>query len=238
MWPFSTKPRLADSGLLRGFTDCHCHILPGVDDGVDSMRESLAILSLYEQLGVSEVWLTPHIMEDVPNTTDALRSRFADLADAYHGPIVLHLSAENMLDNLFIERFEAGDLLPWGNDGNRLLVETSYYKAPANFHDLLQSIKSRGFFPMLAHPERYLYMNQSDYIALKKQGIELQLNLFSLFGMYGPQVKENALFLLSKGLYDYAATDLHAIEVLQSYLKEKLSISTLQQIKSIMSKHD
>ena len=227
------KKTLAASGLFQGFTDCHCHILPGVDDGVGTMEESLAILSRYEQLGVCEVWLTPHIMEDMPNTTAALRQRFTELTAAYRGPVTLHLSAENMLDSVFNERFQADDLLPWGKEGNRLLVETSYYEAPANFHNMLQSIKSKGFFPILAHPERYRYMTPSDYRLLKEKGIELQLNLFSLFGMYSRRVKNNAEFLLEEGLYDYVATDLHAYDVLDSCLKEKISRKTIERILKI-----
>ncbi len=236
MWPFSTKSRLAESGLFQGFTDCHCHILPGVDDGVETMDDSLAILSRYEQLGVSEVWLTPHIMEDVPNTTAGLRRRFAQLTAAYQGPIALHLSAENMLDSLFRERFLSGDLLPWGTDSDRLLVETSYYKAPSNFRDLLHNVRARGFFPILAHPERYLYMTPRDFLDLKREGVELQLNIFSLIGMYGYQAKANADYLLKEGLYNYAATDLHAPEVLESALQEKLSKKTTELIKRIFNK--
>lgn len=233
MFWLNSKKTLNDSGILRGFTDCHCHILPGVDDGVATMEESLAILSLYEQSGISEVWLTPHIMEDVPNTTSDLRRRFDELKSAYNGTIKLHLSAENMLDNVFGERFQADDLLPWGNDGDRLLVETSYYKAPSNFRNLLKSIKAKGFFPILAHPERYLYMSPSDYHTLKKQNIELQLNLFSLMGFYGKRAKDNAEFILKEGLYDYVATDLHSIDVLEEALKEKLSKKTIEAIQQI-----
>ena len=233
MFWLNSKKTLNDSGILHGFTDCHCHILPGVDDGVATMEESLAILSQYEQSGISEVWLTPHIMEDVPNTTSDLRRRFDDLTSAYNGTIKLHLSAENMLDNVFGERFQAGDLLPWGNDGDRLLVETSYYKAPSNFRNLLKSIKAKGFFPILAHPERYLYMSPSDYHTLKKQNIELQLNLFSLMGFYGKHAKDNAEFILKEGLYDYVATDLHSIDVLEQALKEKLSKKTIEAIQQI-----
>ena len=72
MWPFRKKQTLEESGFFRGFTDWHCHILPGVDDGVLTMDESLQILAEYERLGVKEVWLTPHIMEDIPNTTEKL----------------------------------------------------------------------------------------------------------------------------------------------------------------------
>lgn len=112
MWFFKKRVSLKDSGIFDGFTDWHSHILPGVDDGVQTMDESLEILHLYEELGVKTVWLTPHIMEDIPNTTAYLRERFAELKAAYDGRIELHLAAENMLDNLFEERLENNDLLP------------------------------------------------------------------------------------------------------------------------------
>lgn len=85
---------------MQGRTDWHSHILPGVDDGVQTVEEALQILAEYERLGIREVWLTPHIMEDIPNTTALLRERFIELQALYIGPIILHLAAENMLDNL------------------------------------------------------------------------------------------------------------------------------------------
>ena len=80
---FNKKTTVLDSGMLSGFTDYHCHLLPGVDDGVKELRETLQLLSLWEEHGVKEIWLTPHIMEDIPNTTAALRQRFDDLSAAY-----------------------------------------------------------------------------------------------------------------------------------------------------------
>ena len=88
------KKSLSDSGLLKGAVDNHSHILPGVDDGVRTMEESLAILSYLEAQGVVSLWLTPHTMEDVPNTTAGLQVRFAELKAAYAGPITLQLSSE------------------------------------------------------------------------------------------------------------------------------------------------
>ena len=114
-------PRI--SSLLSGFTDHHSHILPGVDDGVKKMEVSLQVLQRYEEIGIAEVWCTPHIMEDIPNTTEGLKARFAELCAAYQGSIKLHLAAEYMLDGLFEERLEQGDLLTLGGEGNQLLVE-------------------------------------------------------------------------------------------------------------------
>jgi len=202
-------PKIAD--LLIGFTDYHSHILPGVDDGVKKMERSLQILDRYGELGIVEVWCTPHIMEDIPNTTAGLQARFAELCEAYDGPIKLHLAAEYMMDALFEERLDQGDLLPLGPDGNQLLVETSYFTPPIEMDTLLRRIKQKGFYPVLAHPERYVYMDKTRYKALKQSDIRFQLNLSSLAGAYGPDAKSKARWLLKQGHYNLAGSDLHSM---------------------------
>lgn len=197
--------------LLKGFTDHHSHILPGVDDGVKKMEVSLQVLERYEQIGIAEVWCTPHIMEDIPNTTEKLQERFAELRDAYHGPIKLHLAAEYMMDELFEERLEQGQLLTLGEDGNQLLVETSYFTPPMDMDNVFSRIKRKGLFPVLAHPERYVYMGKERYEELKDKEIRFQLNISSLSGAYGKEAKDKALWLLKKGYYDFAGSDLHSI---------------------------
>lgn len=221
MFGFRKRQTLAQSGFFRGFVDWHCHILPGVDDGVQTMDEALHILTAYERLGIREVWLTPHIMEDIPNPTARLRERFAELLAAYKGNVVLNLAAENMLDKLFEERLEQGDLLPLGKDGRHLLVETSYFNPPMGLDDILRRIQAKGYYPLLAHPERYIYMEENDYARLKSMHIKFQLNLFSLMDLYGKEVRKRAKELQSKGMYDYIGTDLHRIAVLNNLLEKR-----------------
>ena len=198
------------SSLLTNFTDHHSHILPGVDDGVKKMEVSLKILERYEQLGIAEVWCTPHIMEDIPNTTAGLQARFAELCEAYQGPIKLNLAAEYMMDALFEERLEQGDLLKLGHENNRVLVETSYFTPPMDMDKILRRIKQKGLYPVLAHPERYVYMNKERYTALKDDGIVFQLNLSSLAGAYGSEAKDKALWILKKNYYNLIGSDLHS----------------------------
>lgn len=218
MWPFRKRISLRDSGIFEGFTDWHSHILPGVDDGVQTMEKSLEILRLYEELGVRSVWLTPHIMEDIPNTTAHLRERFAELQAVYTGRVQLHLAAENMLDNLFEERLEKDDLLPLGERGDHLLVETSYFNPPMGLHNILLRIKAKGYYPVLAHPERYVYMGEPDYRQLKEMGVKFQLNLPSVAGMYGDRIKKKAIWLLNEKTIDCTGTDIHHDDMFQKFI--------------------
>ena len=226
------KPSGSTCSLPDGI-DYHCHILPGVDDGFQDPEKSLEQLRIYEASGIHEVWFTPHIMEDVPNEPEDLRRVFEDFKEKYlldfaqrhpgsqasgsegakpssatdAEPLQLHLAAENMLDALFERRLKAGNLLPLAE--KYLLVETSIFSAPKNLRGLLERIRNKGYTPILAHPERYLYMEKSEYQALKAQGIRFQLNLFSLKGQYGDKVKKRARWLQKQGMYEYTGTDLH-----------------------------
>ncbi len=214
MWLYQRKKTIADSGILHGFTDYHSHLLPGVDDGVQTLADTLEILSQYEKFGIEKVWLTPHIMEDIPNTTTYLRERFNELTNGYRGNIVLRLASENMLDNLFEERLGKNDLLPIGERGDHLLVETSYFTPPIDLYGTLRRIKSKGYYPLLAHPERYAYMTDEDYSRLKNIGVKFQLNLFSLTGIYGVTARKRALMMISRNYYDVIGTDIHGKDIL------------------------
>ena len=205
------KTRLERS-IFEGFTDWHSHILPGVDDGVQTMDDALEILAEYENLGVEQIWLTPHIMEDYPNSTSMLLNRFEELKQAYTGDITLCLASENMLDHLFEQRLEADDLLTF-ND-NWLLVETSYFNPPFAMTDILERIKQKGYIPVLAHPERYLYMSKDDYRRLKRMRVLFQMNLPSVVGAYGKEVRKRAEWLKSQGFYDLQGTDVHRKSIL------------------------
>lgn len=214
-----------NENAFKGYTDYHSHILYGVDDGVKTLDTSLNILKRYEEYGISDVWLTPHIQEYMPNTTTELKERYTELCKAYNGDIRLHLAAEYMIDPLLEERLEANDLLYHGdNDEKRLLVETSYFNPPIAFEDSLRRIMSRGIRPILAHPERYIYMEGKDYARLHDMGVLFQLNLPSLIGLYGKSAMRKANDLLNNNYYNITGTDIHSIELLDSF--DKLSGKT------------
>lgn len=215
IWPFKRKiATLGQCGFTQGMTDWHSHILPGVDDGFKTMNGALKALRRLEDLGVRKLWLTPHIMEDYPNETSALRERFAELQENYDGEMQLRLAAENMLDVVFEERLAKRDLLPIGDDGTHLLVETSYFNPPMNMDDLIDGIFQAGYFPLLAHPERYRYMEKGDYERLRDMGVKFQLNYMSLVGAYGETARKKAEWLLKEGMVDVTGSDIHRTQVL------------------------
>lgn len=204
---------ILESGIFNAFTDCHTHILPGVDDGVGTEEEALEILSYYERLGVERVMLTPHIMEDLPQDVSDLRSRFQRLQSLYTGKIELSLAAEYMLDYSFFSILERGDrgerddMLPlWGD---HLLVEMSYAQPVLNIFECVERIMSKGYFVVLAHPERYLYLSPKEYKRLKEIGVRFQLNITSLLGAYGDRVRDRARWLLDGSYYDFLGSDIH-----------------------------
>lgn len=215
-------------GVFEGFTDWHCHILPGVDDGFKTMEDSLAVLARYEEAGVKNVFFTPHVMVDMPNETGALRKRFEELKAAYSGGLNLFLASENMIDGLFFKRLSDKDFLPLPD--KRLLVETSYLNPPVEMFETLRKIEKAGFRPVLAHPERYGYMSERKYIYMLDNEIEFQLNIASLTGYYGKEAQSRAQWLLDEEGYTYCGTDLHRRSQFEHLLTSKLRRSSLKQL--------
>ena len=233
MWLINNKVNVEDSGLLEGFRDCHCHLLPGVDDGVQDTNETMRILEEWERCGVREVWLTPHIMEDIPNEALALRNKLEILTAYYRGNIKLHLAAEHMMDGLFIKLLEKNDVMSIGRGRDKLLVETSYYTPPMNMRNIIEHVKTKGFKPILAHPERYQYMDKNDYRMWKRLGVLLQLNVPSLVGAYGPDVQQKAEWLLRENMYDYCGTDTHSIGQMELFLNSRICTKIAKKVKQI-----
>lgn len=232
---FNPKKKLGQIGLFQGATDRHSHILPGVDDGIKTLEESLQVLSYAESLGISHWWCTPHVMEDCPNTTAHLRERFATLCEAYKGPIKLHLAAEYMLDTVFEQRFKDKDLLTMEDD--TLLVEVSVMAEPYDLTGMLKDILSEGYRPLLAHPERYRYLTEKDYDKLHNIGVEFQLNLASVTGYYGSSAKKKAEYILEKGWYSAVGSDCHRFSSLQKqYSIPAVTKQVLKRIEPILKR--
>lgn len=209
---FPKRIRLRDYSFLG--VDLHSHLLPGIDDGAKSMPDSLALIRELQQMGFRKLITTPHVMGELyPNKPETILNQCQAVREALGAEpditVSLHTAAEYMLDELFGEKLDNAELLTL--PGRRVLVEMSFISAPPNLEEYLFRLQAKGYHPLLAHPERYLFLRDSfhKYHGMKERGCEFQLNILSLAGYYGKHVRENAFHLLREGLIDFLGTDLH-----------------------------
>ena len=117
----------------------------------------------------------------------------------------------------------------------KLLVETSTIAPPVNMYDTFREILSAGYRPLLAHPERYRYLNEASYERLIRQGVFFQLNLPSLVGFYGQTAKDKAEWMLSKGFYTQVGSDCHRLSMINEIYERKiLSPEVISQLGRLM----
>ena len=193
--------------------DMHSHLLPGIDDGSQSMDESVALIRGLHELGYQKLITTPHVMADrYRNTPDIILTKLEEVRAklaAHQIPVQIEASAEYMIDEAFESRIDANELLPFGNQ--HLLVETSMMVRPPFFEEIIFKLRTRGFRPILAHPERYSFYwhDFKQFHRLKDLGLLLQLNINSLSGVYAPLAVKAAKYLINNNLIDFLGTDTH-----------------------------
>jgi protein-tyrosine phosphatase len=210
--------------------DLHSHLLPGIDDGSPDVETSIKLLQGLKALGFHKIITTPHILwEMYPNTPEVITEQkevvSAAIKDANMN-IAFHAAAEYFIDEHFQKALqEKQPLLPIHN--NIVLVEFSMITAPMDLLDVFFQMQLQGYQPLIAHPERYIYLQnrKAFYDDLKNSGCLFQLNLLSLTPHYGTTVQSLAEYLLKNELYDYAGTDLHGEKHLQAL--QRLAASPL-----------
>lgn len=195
-------------------TDIHSHLIPGIDDGVTTIEESLAMLRGLQDLGFSRIVTTPHIMSDYyRNTPEIILSGLEKVRAAAKAEglgLEISAAAEYYLDEQFVQMVSRKEqLLTLG--GNHVLFEISYINPPDNLYHLSFELTIQGYTPILAHPERYPYWygKEDVYRKLKDQGVLFQLNTNSLVGYYGPAARACAEHLIDKGMIDFIGSDMH-----------------------------
>lgn len=213
--PPKPTPILIGEQLL---TDVHAHWLPGVDDGAKTMEEGLEIVRALMDLGFKKLIATPHIkknfFENDPKQLTAVFQQFKKEVQTKGWDVELSLAAEYMLDENFKNHLENG-LLTLTKD--LALIEMSLFQVFQGIEHTLFEIQLKGYRPVLAHPERYTYYHKKwqQLKRLKDMGCLFQLNISALAGRYGKEVAEAAHFILNKGWYDLAGTDVHHIRQLK-----------------------
>jgi tyrosine-protein phosphatase YwqE len=208
---FLKTNRLADYSFLG--TDLHSHVLPGIDDGADSVETAVRLVEQLRALGFRRIIATPHTMSDFyPNTPETIRAALArlqaGLSERGLDPVV-EAASEYYLDEYYLELLHREPLLTLPD--RHVLVEMSFISPPPNLSELLFQTQARGYKPILAHPERYPYLSANKGVLkqLKDTGCLFQTNLLSLTGYYGKPTYRLAWELVEAGWIDLLGTDLH-----------------------------
>jgi protein-tyrosine phosphatase len=209
-----TKPT-ADTQVFRLLhTDIHSHLVPGIDDGAPDLAASLQLIRGMIALGYQKLITTPHILWDIyKNTRDMILSGFEKLQEAVEKeklPVSLGIAAEYFLDDHVMGLLKRQEPL-LTISGKKVLVEFSMAHHPLGLKDILFEMQMQGYQPVVAHPERYAYLerNKEFFDELKYMGCLFQCNILSLGNAYGKSVYELTQYLIKKKYYDMVGTDLH-----------------------------
>ncbi len=207
--------------------DIHSHLIPGVDDGAKSIEDSINILYELEKLGYEKIITTPHIYTHVfPNKENELADNLAQLRTRITEEglkIRVDLAAEYFIDDTFQKRLvQKEEILSFGQ-GRFVLIETGFDILPFNWDDVIFELKSSGYTPVLAHPERYSYiMENRDILEKWKEiGIKFQVTSLSLAGMYGRESKRLAVYMVKNNFCNFIGSDLHNYRQLSYLMKAR-----------------
>jgi protein-tyrosine phosphatase len=203
-----------DYSLLA--VDMHSHLLPGIDDGAPDLETSLKLIRGMMDLGFKKFITTPHIMWDMyKNTRDGILQKQDELRNFLKQSgvnVEIHAAAEYFLDG-HVKRLLAGKTPLLTVQDNLVLVEFSMASEPFDLREILFEMQMQGYQPVIAHPERYIYLerNKAFFEELKLSGCFFQLNILSLAGSYGKTSAEMAKYFIKNQYYELAGTDLHNI---------------------------
>ena len=209
-----SKPIHNQSDFL--VTDMHSHLLPGLDDGAEEMEESLNMLRKFVELGYKKAILTPHVMSDAyKNTPEGIREKLELLkTHARDIDVRIEAAAEYYVDEMLLSKLESNEEILFFGQHKYVLIETSYINESSYFAHVCFELQSKGYRPVLAHPERYIYLYNDfgKYEELCDRGLLLQLNISSLIGYYSPMSKKIAEKLIDNKMVHMVGTDCHSMK--------------------------
>ncbi|MBX2973370.1 MAG: histidinol phosphatase [Flavobacteriales bacterium] len=214
------EPALGDADLSVLRCDVHSHFIPGIDDGAQTMDQSMELLTAMAELGYKKVVTTPHNMADgYKNTPEIILGgleRVRDEAKRRGIAMEIDAAAEYYLDHELEQKVAERKVLTFGD--NYLLFELPFISEPAVMLSVIFQMQTAGYRPVLAHPERYAfwYNDFSKYERLKERGVLFQLNTIALSGAYGPQAKQVAERLIDAGYYELLGSDCHGMNHVQA----------------------
>lgn len=208
------EPPMADFSGIG--IDMHSHLIPGIDDGAKTVEESVMLVKGLMDLGFNAFVTTPHIMPDYyKNSSETIFPGLEQVKAALKAEgLTPHFqaAAEYYIDDLWKGVIAKEPLLTLNE--KYVLFEVNYMTRPMNMLDGIFEIKLQNKIPILAHPERYTFMQgkMEEYTKIKDFEVLFQLNVGSLVGFYGPGAQKTALDLIQNNMIDFVGTDTHHIK--------------------------
>lgn len=213
-WFKKQKPLFVGNPLM---TDVHSHLLPGIDDGVQSLEDAEEIIRKFIALGYHKIITTPHIMSDAYRNTPAIiNNKLAELKAHLikkEIDITIEAAAEYYMDEELVRKVENNEpLLTFGE--NYVLFETNFMTEPLQLKEFIFLLATKGYTPVLAHPERYLYLQQdvTKQEDLINRGVLFQLNTSSFSGYYSKGAQQTAHKLIDRGWVHFLGSDCHSFQ--------------------------
>ena len=200
---------------LMAFVELHFHLLPGIDDGPESLEESLALAAAAAAEGTDLIVATPHIHEAYATDPLELADRVAEFRSALsREQIQLEVRVGGELSDRMVSRLSDAqlDAIAHGPPGRRwVLLEGPFAGLDDAFADAADELRAREFWILLAHPERYAPTPQTPAMIARElgRGSALQINAWSIAGKYGDQVRDRASALLRLAPNSALASDAH-----------------------------
>jgi protein-tyrosine phosphatase len=198
-------------------TDMHSHLLPNLDDGVRSFEQAEEIIQRFISLGYTKLITTPHVMSDTyRNTSAGIMKRLGELREHLRQKgikIQIDAAAEYYLDEELQRKLEEGEpLLTFGN--NFVLFETNFLSEPFYLKDFIFLAATKGYRLVLAHPERYLYLQQNmkKMEDLLNRGVLFQINISSFTGYYSKMVQTTVNKMIENEWVHMLGSDCHHIQ--------------------------
>jgi protein-tyrosine phosphatase len=211
--------------------DMHSHVLPGIDDGAQDPQESIELIKRMMELGIKKIIATPHIMADYyKNNAETIGNALKILKEELKKEninIPIEAAAEHYFDETFEERIDSKKLMIMGD--NYVLFELSFISKPPNLREVVQKMIDLKYKPILAHPERYSYMDTKQLRSLREMGCLLQINTISLTGYYGRDVKRAAEAMIDDDLVDFISSDMHHLRHAEA-LENALGTSYIEKL--------
>ena len=198
-------------------TDIHSHIIFGVDDGSDSIEESIELLKGLKSVGFDSVIMTPHYIEGseyCSNNNEKIK-KFNIINEEIKKnsiDINIYLGNEIFINDHIVDEILNGQVYTLNNT-KYFLFELPFHNQIINLSDIIYEIRFQGYIPILAHPERYTYFQDNYNLVdeFKNEGLLFQANFASILGFYGKGSQKLLKYMLKKEYVDFLGTDIHHI---------------------------